>query len=263
MFVRKLKRKLPGCLKTDYLLLTVDIGAIPVMHSCFADSTAIAGFCHIKVDSLTSAAVMTLPLICGWLSEVFIPHFPRTSKSRGYAFVRFKYEDDVRASKGVLDEKKIDGRAVSIKNAFPKNPPRLRAQFSPLRGGTRKVEDSPREAVVPGEALLPRKGWEKPSSTPFIDSGSNKTIFADPSAVNRKLQKLKLGLVGYSGEKNQALGAPSARIPQPIESQTLDTPPTTSPQDAVSKMKQPVSGAPDCKVHSSNYSAAIQVAGPH
>ncbi|XP_058073273.1 uncharacterized protein LOC131221988 [Magnolia sinica] len=37
------------------------------------------------------------------IEEVFLSHFPGTSKSRGYAFIRYRYEDDAWAAIGVLD----------------------------------------------------------------------------------------------------------------------------------------------------------------
>ncbi|XP_058082452.1 RNA-binding protein with serine-rich domain 1 homolog [Magnolia sinica] len=56
----------------------------------------------------------------GRISEVYLPLFPGTSKSRGYAFIRYMYEDDARGAKGVLNGQKIDGRRVFVEEARSK-----------------------------------------------------------------------------------------------------------------------------------------------
>ncbi|XP_058076943.1 uncharacterized protein LOC131225425 [Magnolia sinica] len=60
----------------------------------------------------------------GKVLDVYILLFPNSSLPRGYAFVRFWYEDEGRAAMGVLHGKKIDGREVVVKKA------RLRAGYS-------------------------------------------------------------------------------------------------------------------------------------
>ncbi|XP_058110919.1 uncharacterized protein LOC131253799 [Magnolia sinica] len=69
----------------------------------------------------------------GRVSEVFLPCFPGTSKPGGYGFVRFMYEDNARAAKGVLDGQKIDGRQVSVKDTRPKPFLQPDAKREPIR----------------------------------------------------------------------------------------------------------------------------------
>ncbi|XP_058068459.1 serine/arginine-rich splicing factor SC35-like [Magnolia sinica] len=56
----------------------------------------------------------------GNVTDVYIPQFPNSPKLRGYAYVRFQYEDKGRAAMGVLDARRIDGRIVQVMVAKPR-----------------------------------------------------------------------------------------------------------------------------------------------
>ncbi|XP_058103566.1 serine/arginine-rich splicing factor SR45-like [Magnolia sinica] len=60
----------------------------------------------------------------GKVMEVYQPTFPGSLKPRGYAFVRFSYEDDARVAIGVLNGKRIDGRLVTVQATILKTEPR-------------------------------------------------------------------------------------------------------------------------------------------
>ncbi|XP_058099803.1 serine/arginine-rich SC35-like splicing factor SCL30 [Magnolia sinica] len=56
----------------------------------------------------------------GKVNDIYIPYFPNSSRPRGYAFVRFQYEDEGRAAIGVLDGRKIDD---TLRNKPTQKPP--------------------------------------------------------------------------------------------------------------------------------------------
>ncbi|CAI5961289.1 unnamed protein product [Closterium sp. NIES-65] len=65
----------------------------------------------------TSQDLMPLFERYGTVSDIFIPKDKRTGTSRGFAFVRFKHEDEAAKAVERLDGTTVDGREIMVKFA--------------------------------------------------------------------------------------------------------------------------------------------------
>ncbi|XP_058092506.1 serine/arginine-rich splicing factor SC35-like [Magnolia sinica] len=59
----------------------------------------------------------------GKVLDAYIPFFPYSSTPRGYGFVRFRYEQEAKNAREVLNGRRIDGRIVEVRWAKKKEPP--------------------------------------------------------------------------------------------------------------------------------------------
>ncbi|XP_058099843.1 serine/arginine-rich SC35-like splicing factor SCL30A [Magnolia sinica] len=116
----------------------------------------------------------------GRISEVYLPHFPGTSKSRAYTFVRYMYEDVARAAKGALDRQKIDGREVAVKEARPKPQTRPATANISFQGSLQKgIEEN--QGSLPIRGAKPyQRGWEKPPASFDKAHQSSRQATTDP-----------------------------------------------------------------------------------
>ncbi|XP_058075747.1 uncharacterized protein LOC131224228 [Magnolia sinica] len=137
------------------------------------------------------------------IAEVFLPHFPGTSKSRGYAFICFMYEDNAHAAIRVLDGKKINGRTVAVKEARPKSHRRPDSSGVQTQGANLQAGNS-EEGKLPNKCpVVSHRGWEKPPAQMKRPHLVARSVTADPEGVARKLLELQLGLVGDSVESKE------------------------------------------------------------
>jgi arginine/serine-rich splicing factor 2 len=54
---------------------------------------------------------------CGEVLDIRIPRDRRTGDSRGFAFVRYKYEDEAQKAVDKLDGRTVDGRDIMVQFA--------------------------------------------------------------------------------------------------------------------------------------------------
>ncbi|CAN6306421.1 unnamed protein product [Urochloa humidicola] len=54
---------------------------------------------------------------CGDVVDIYIPRDRRTGDSRGFAFVRYNYEDEAQYAVDRLDGRKVDGRVIMVQFA--------------------------------------------------------------------------------------------------------------------------------------------------
>uniref|UniRef100_A0A0D9VUR3 RRM domain-containing protein n=1 Tax=Leersia perrieri TaxID=77586 RepID=A0A0D9VUR3_9ORYZ len=69
--------------------------------------------------SFRTTADDLLPLFdrCGRVVDIYIPRDRRTGDSRGFAFVRYKYEDEAQKAVDKLDGRPVDGRNIMVQFA--------------------------------------------------------------------------------------------------------------------------------------------------
>ncbi|KAK6940152.1 RNA recognition motif domain [Dillenia turbinata] len=86
----------------------------------------------------------------GKVVDVFIPRDRRTGDSRGFAFVRYKYEDEARKAVEKLDGRNVDGREIMVQfakygpNAEKIHKGRIMEPISRIRGRSRSRSPRPR-----------------------------------------------------------------------------------------------------------------------
>ncbi|XP_058106301.1 serine/arginine-rich splicing factor SC35-like [Magnolia sinica] len=124
----------------------------------------------------------------GRLLDVFIPFRPSTIHPRGYAFVWFRYEQDARAARDILNGRRIDGRVVAVHFAKPRGKPIVTPQNQ--REGTPLVPSFSFSQA----SFADKVNLSKPA--PPQKSHTGTTIVADPVTVSRKTKELKMGFIG-------------------------------------------------------------------
>ncbi|XP_052147114.1 serine/arginine-rich splicing factor SC35-like isoform X5 [Oryza glaberrima] len=72
---------------------------------------------------------------CGEVLDIRIPRDRRTGDSRGFAFVRYKYEDEAQKAVDKLDGRTVDGRDIMVQFANHKG--RIVEEISKPRGRSR------------------------------------------------------------------------------------------------------------------------------
>ncbi|XP_058087496.1 uncharacterized protein LOC131234580 [Magnolia sinica] len=117
----------------------------------------------------------------GRLSEVFLPLFPGTGKSHGFAFIKFMYEDDARAAKGVLNGKCVDGRKDTVEDARPRKGKKVDVPQSIFPQKPDSMSFS-----FPATDPPNHKGWEVPNL--HQSTSSHRSFIADSSEVACKLK---------------------------------------------------------------------------
>ncbi|XP_058089142.1 organelle RRM domain-containing protein 6, chloroplastic-like [Magnolia sinica] len=165
----------------------------PCSHTPFKAATLIS-------NSNFSLFVGNLPFDCskedlwnifsryGRLLDAFLPTFQGSLKPRGYAFVRFKYEQDAMAVKEILDERHIDGRVVSVRWAKVRNP----------KSQSRKLRTHQNHAVASdlGRSYTTAVSSPVPVQANLQVSSLEISSIADPRAVENCLRMLSLAFVG-------------------------------------------------------------------
>ncbi|XP_058084561.1 uncharacterized protein LOC131232345 [Magnolia sinica] len=153
-----------------------------------AGSKSRPGSCQIPFPDPKCLFIGNLPFSCstedlfkifqwyGWIAEVHLPMFPGTSKPRGYDFVRYFYEDDAQAVKGVLDGKRIDGRVAS------------EVHIAATQLG---IETPPSN-----------RRWKKQGPPPNPGIPGVGRVTTNPSGITRRLAELELSLVGSTGGRD-------------------------------------------------------------
>ncbi|XP_058103558.1 serine/arginine-rich splicing factor SC35-like [Magnolia sinica] len=127
----------------------------------------------------------------GKVIDVYIPPFPGTRKSKGFAFVHFHYADDGRAAIGVLNGRKIDDKEVIVTEAKPRTRALKKNPLTKQASASRSKAGSNAEAVKNGGSS--QSSWNH--RQPQLQSPNIITV-ADPDTVTRRLKELKLGLIG-------------------------------------------------------------------
>ncbi|XP_058111337.1 serine/arginine-rich SC35-like splicing factor SCL28 [Magnolia sinica] len=139
----------------------------------------------------------------GKLLDVYIPSLLGISKPRGYAFIRFLYEQDAVAAKYLLNDCRINSRIVSIRWVRAK----------------RFTTDNVRVRIPPHQAQPSRKAGPLPPTRSYMTAATSSqpvpnirkirdvadgnpsppsppTTIADPTAVAHRLHLLSLVVVG-------------------------------------------------------------------
>ncbi|XP_058084556.1 serine/arginine-rich SC35-like splicing factor SCL28 [Magnolia sinica] len=120
--------------------------------------------------------------------DVYIPTLPGLQKPHGYASVRFRYEQDAKATMDVLNEQCINGRVVSMRWAKVRahQPSRIQASI-PARVQMKSHPNTSYAAV---------RSKEPTHLSNRIEEEPDLTTIADPDAMSTQLQELQLDLVG-------------------------------------------------------------------
>ncbi|KAL3619699.1 hypothetical protein CASFOL_034611 [Castilleja foliolosa] len=192
----------------------------------------------------------------GKVVDVFIPRDRRTGDSRGFAFVRYKYQDEAQRAVERLDGREVDGREIMVQlakygpNAERIDKGRIEEPVHKTRGRSRSRSPRPRAnkgvitgtGITEGEAVV-EVGVDMCANIIVVGTGitaieAGAGLEAEALIIAENVEETSIMMTGID-ELGLTRGAsPARRSPSPLRSPSpVKTPPSrgVSPDARIQK----------------------------